>query len=180
MFVTNDGGSVFYGAALVDFTYWSMNYLLTSNNAISKFPYSLEELRSDNPQTSFPLEMSSDELAEWGVYSVEEQNPPAYNEQTELIELQPPALVNGVWVQGWLIAQANAEEIERRTTEKAALQRAKRNLVLSRTDYTQCLDFSGTDSERASYAVFRQALRDVPEQIGFPWNVVWPLPPSEA
>ena len=157
-----------------------MNYLLASNNAVSKFPYSLEELRSDNPQTSFPLEMSAEELAEWGVYSVEEQNPPAYNEQTESIELQPPALVTGVWVREWLITQANADEIERRTTSKAALQRAERNRVLSRTDYTQCLDFPGTDSERASYAAFRQALRDVPEQAGFPWNVVWPLPSGEA
>ena len=157
-----------------------MNYIHAENSIVIEYPYSIEKMRSDNPQTSFPLEMSSDELAEWGVFAVEEQNPPAYNEQTESIELQPPALVNGVWVQGWLIAQANAEEIERRTTEKAALQRAKRNLVLSRTDYTQCLDFPGTDSERASYAVFRQALRDVPEQIGFPWDVVWPVPPDEA
>ena len=155
-------------------------YILTSNNSVSKFPYSLEELRSDNPQTSFPLEMSAEELAEWGVYSVEEQNPPAYNEQTETIELQPPSLVNGVWVQGWLIAQASAEEIQRRTTAKAALQRAERNRVLTKTDYTQCLDFPGNDSERASYAVFRQALRDVPEQAGFPWDVVWPLPSGVA
>ena len=157
-----------------------MNYLLASNNAVSKFPYSLEELRGDNPLTSFAWEMSAEELAEWGVYSVEEQNPPAYNEQTESIELQPPSLVNGVWVQGWLIAQASAEEIERRTTAKAALQRAERNRVLSRTDYTQCLDFPGTETERASYAAFRQALRDVPEQAGFPWNVAWPLPAIEA
>ena len=155
-------------------------YILTSNNSVSKFPYSLEELRSDNPQTSFPLEMSAEELAEWGVFSVEEQNPPAYNEQTETIELQPPSLVNGVWVQGWLIAQASAEEIQRRTTAKAALQRAERNRVLTKTDYTQCLDFPGNDSERASYAVFRQALRDVPEQAGFPWDVVWPLPSGVA
>ena len=137
-------------------------------------------MRSDNPQTSFPLEMSAEELAEWGVFAVEEQIAPAYNEQTESIELQPPALVTGVWVREWLITQANADEIERRTTAKAALQRAERNRVLSRTDYTQCLDFPGNDSERASYAVFRQALRDVPEQAGFPWDVVWPLPSGVA
>ena len=156
-----------------------MNYLLASNNAVLKFPYSLEELRSDNPQTSFPLEMSAEELAEWGVYSVEEQNPPAYNEHTESIELQPPALVNGVWVQGWLIDQASAEEIERRTTVKAALIRTERNDFLSKFDYTQCLDYPGTDNERARYAVFRQALRDLPLQSGFPWDITWPMPNTE-
>lgn len=157
-----------------------MDYLLASNNAISKFPYSLEELRSDNPQTSFPWEMSASELAEWGVYRVEKQNPPAYNEQTEAIELQPPSLIDGVWVREWLVISVDSAELERRTTAQAALQREERNRVLSRTDYTQCLDFPGTDNERASYAVFRQALRDVPEQVGFPWDVVWPLPPGVA
>jgi len=157
-----------------------MDYLLSSNDAILKFPYSLEELRSDNPLTSFPWEMSAGELAEWGVYSVEKQNPPAYNEQTEAIELQPPSLINGVWVREWLIVSVDPAELERRTTAQAALQREERNRVLSRTDYTQCLDYPGTDNERASYAVFRQALRDVPDQVGFPWDVVWPLPPGEA
>lgn len=158
-----------------------MDYLLASDGTISKFPYSLEELRSDNPLTSFPWEMSAGELAEWGVYSVEEPSPrPEYNEQTEAIELQPPSLINGVWVREWLITSADPAEIERRTTAQAALQREERNRVLSRTDYTQCLDFPATDNERASYAVFRQALRDVPDQVGFPWDVVWPIPFSEV
>ena len=158
-----------------------MNYLLASNNVISKFPYSLEELRSDNPQTSFPVEMSASELAEWCVYSVEEPSPrPVCNEQTEAIELQPPSLIDGVWVREWLIVSVDPAELERRTTAQAALQREERNRVLSRTDYTQCLDYPGTDNERASYAVFRQALRDVPDQVGFPWDVVWPLPSGEA
>jgi Phage tail assembly chaperone protein len=157
-----------------------MDYLLASNGTISKFPYSLEELRSDNPQTSFSVEMSAGELASWGVYSVEKQNPPAYNEKTEAIELQLPSLLTGGWVMEWLIISVDPAELERRTTAQAALQREERNRVLSRTDYTQCLDFPGTDNERAAYAVFRQALRDVPEQVGFPWDVVWPLPFSEA
>ena len=157
-----------------------MNYIHAENSIVIEYPYSIEKMHSDNPHTSFPIEMSTEELAEWGVFAVEEQNPPACNEQTESIEIQPPSLVNGVWLRDWLITPADPAEIERRTSAKADKERAKRNLVLSRTDYTQCLDFPGTDGERANYAVFRQALRDVPEQIGFPWNVVWPLPPSEA
>lgn len=157
-----------------------MNYLLASNNSVLKFPYSLEELRSDNPQTSFAWEMRAGELAEWGVFAVEEENAPAFNKQIEAIELQSPSLVNGVWVQGWLVVAASAEEIERRNTAQAALQRGKRNSDLFSTDYTQCLDYPGSESNRAAYATFRQALRTVPEQVGFPWDVVWPLPPIEA
>lgn len=157
-----------------------MNYLLASNNVISKFPYSLEELRSDNPRTSFPVEMSASELAEWGVYSVEEQNPPAYNEQTEAIELQPPALVNGVWVQGWLIVAASAEEIERRTTNRAALVRMQRNEYLANSDYTQLNDFEGNSFFLEQVRQIRKKLRDVPLQTGFPWDVVWPMAESDA
>lgn len=152
-----------------------MNYIHAENSIVIEYPYSIEKMRSDNPQTSFPLEMSADELAEWGVFAVKEQDPPPFSEQTESIDLQPPSLVNGAWVQSWVVVAASADEIERRTTAKAALQRAERNRVLTRSDYTQCLDFPGTDSERASFASFRQALRDVPEQVGFPWNVVWPV-----
>ena len=31
-----------------------------------------------------------------------------------------------------------------------------------------------------AYRVYRQALLDVPQQIGFPWNVVWPVKPDEV
>lgn len=151
-----------------------MNYLLTSNNAISKFPYSLEELRSDNPQTSFPLEMSSDELAEWGVFAVEEQAPPTFNEQTESIERQPPALISGVWVQGWVVVAASAEEIESRTKQKAIDVKSLRNKALANTDYTQLPDFQGSASLQFAYKEFRQQLRDLPEQSGFPFNYSWP------
>jgi len=157
-----------------------MNYLLTSNNAISKFPYSLEELRTDNPLTSFPWEMSAEELSEWGVYIVEEQNPPAYNEQTESIELQPPSFVNGAWVQSWLVVAVSAEEIERRTTYRAASVRNQRNEYLANTDYTQLNDFKGNDFFLEQVRQIRQKLRDVPLQPGFPWDVVWPMAESEA
>ena len=156
-----------------------MNYIHAENSIVIEYPYSIEKMRSDNPQTSFPLEMSAEELAEWGVFAVEEQAPPAFSEQTESIELQPPSLVDGVWVQGWVVVAASAEEIERRTTAKAELIRTERNGFLAKFDYTQCLDFPGTDNERARYAVFRQALRDLPLQSGFPWDITWPMPNTE-
>jgi hypothetical protein len=157
-----------------------MNYIHAEDSIVIEYPYSIEKMRSDNPQTSFPTEMSTEELAEWGVFAVEEQNPPAFNEQTESIELQPPSLVNGVWLRNWQITPVEPVEIERRTTSQAVLQREERNRVLSLTDFTQCLDFPGTENERAAYTIFRQALRDVPVQTGFPWNVVWPIPPGAA
>lgn len=151
-----------------------MNYLLASDNAITKFPYSLEELRSDNPQTSFAWEMSAEELSEWGVYSVEEQNPPAYNEQTESIELQGPSLVNGAWVRVWLVVAASAEEIESRKELKGNVVRAQRDKALIWSDHTQLVDFQGSAALQITYKEYRQQLRDLPQQTGFPFNYVWP------
>ncbi len=151
-----------------------MDYLLASNGIISKFPYSLEELRSDNPQTSFAWEMSAEELSDWGVYSVDEQNPPPYNDQTESIELQDPSLVNGLWIRSWLITSASTEEMEQRKVIKSAEVRRRRNRLLSETDYTQIPDFQGSEVEKLNFAQFRQQLRELPQQEGFPFSYVWP------
>ena len=156
-----------------------MNYIHAENSIVIEYPYSIDKMRSDNPQTSFPIEMSAEELAEWGVFAVEEQDPPAFSEQTESIELQPPALVNGVWVQSWLVVAASADEIERRTTNRAALVRKQRNEYLANTDYTQLNDYQGNTLFLEQVRQIRQKLRDLPLQTGFPWDVVWPMADSE-
>ena len=48
--------------------------------------------------------------------------------------------------------------------------RAKRNSLLSETDYLALSDTT-LSSDMAAY---RQALRDVTSQAGFPTNVTWP------
>jgi len=147
-----------------------MNYLLASNNAVLKFPYSLEELRSDNPQTSFAWEMSAEALAQWGVYSVEIQSPPPdYDKRPESINLDAPSFVNGQWIREWLVSLANAELIAERTVKKAAEVREYRNKLLAETDYTQLADYKG-DSEK--FKILRQLYRDIPQQEGFPWSPV--------
>jgi len=55
---------------------------------------------------------------------------------------------------------------------KAALIRAKRDVLLKECDWTQLTDVSV--EIKTKWAPYRQALRDVPQQSGFPHNVVWP------
>jgi hypothetical protein len=59
--------------------------------------------------------------------------------------------------------------------EKAAAIRAERNALLAATDWTQLPDVP--EATREAYAVYRQALRDVPQQATFPDAVVWPERP---
>lgn len=56
----------------------------------------------------------------------------------------------------------------------AADVRAKRNQLLLSSDWTQVLD---SPVDKAVWATYRQALRNVPSQQGFPWDVQWPVEP---
>lgn len=53
------------------------------------------------------------------------------------------------------------------------LARALRDSLLAATDWTANSDVTMSDAMR----VYRQALRDVPSQAGFPDNVTWPEEP---
>ena len=65
------------------------------------------------------------------------------------------------------------------TEEQQEMQiRAQRNLLLTQCDWTQLPDAPLTTEQKQAWAEYRQALRDVPEQIGFPENVIWPSTPS--
>jgi hypothetical protein len=52
--------------------------------------------------------------------------------------------------------------------------RTQRDRLLAASDWTQVAD---APVDQVAWKEYRQALRDVPEQAGFPENVVWPEPP---
>jgi hypothetical protein len=53
----------------------------------------------------------------------------------------------------------------------------KRQKLLYSTDWTQIPNGPLTQQQQEAWAVYRQQLRDIPEQSGYPFNVVWPTPP---
>lgn len=52
--------------------------------------------------------------------------------------------------------------------------RAERDSLLSECDWTQVAD---APVDKAAWATYRQVLRDVPEQSGFPNEITWPIEP---
>lgn len=61
------------------------------------------------------------------------------------------------------------------TDEDVAGQvRAERNSFLAASDWTQVAD---APVDQAAWATYRQALRDIPNQPGFPRDVAWPTKP---
>jgi hypothetical protein len=143
-----------------------MIYVKVTNGSI-QYPYTIGQLRKDNPNTSFPAYISADTLAAYGVYSVQEVPPPEVDPLTKRHEQTVPTQVDGKWTQTWQVLQLPEDKA-------IANVRAKRNQLLSDSDWTQVLD---APVDRTAWATYRQALRDITDHAGFPWNVTWPVQP---
>ena len=149
-------------------------YVLAPNQTAEIFPYSIGALRRDNPNTSFPRNLSDAVLADWNVFPVVEQSPPEYNPANQNLNQLNPTLIDGQWLQTWQVTAASAEEIAERLQRKEAEVRQQRNELLSACDWTQLPD---SPADHEAWAVYRQELRDVTAQAGFPWEINWPQTP---
>ena len=68
-------------------------------------------------------------------------------------------------------SENEAEYKAYKDAEQAKAVRDQRNTKLSETDWTQLADSS---ADKVVYATYRQALRDITKQDGFPWDINWP------
>jgi hypothetical protein len=125
------------------------------------------------PNTSFPVSGPSDEfLLECGAYKVEYFV--EHDQKTQKLVPCDPIVKDGVAyiVQ---VASKTAEDIAIDTANQSDSVRTERDRLLKESDWTQILD---APVDRNAWAAYRQALRDVPSQAGFPWDVQWPTKPE--
>lgn len=73
-------------------------------------------------------------------------------------------------------AEQEAAYKAQKDAEQAKAVREQRNAKLAASDWTQCKDIP--DNISSAWATYRQALRDVPSQAGFPWDTQWPTQPE--
>jgi hypothetical protein len=150
-------------------------YVKVENNEIVQYPYSIEQFRANNPTISFPAEISSDLLASYGVYPVSNDPIPDYNLTTQRVEKSTtPVLREGKWVITKSVVELTADQIVSREITAGKTVREARNKLLQETDWCACSDVTMS----AEMATYRQALRDVPAQEGFPYNITWPTKPA--
>jgi hypothetical protein len=92
-------------------------------------------------------------------------------------------LIGGEWVNPpeppqptpEMIAEQQAQAEAAARDARAASVRAERNNKLAASDWTQLAD---APVDQVAWAAYRQALRDIPEQAGFPDDVIWPTEPQ--
>ena len=150
-------------------------FALIENGAVKKYPYSLYEIQRANLNTSFPSTVSDETMAEYGAMRVYFSTQPVLSD-TQVLEEDPPVFSNEDqrWTQVWRVREMTTEEVTRRFDSAASAVRQQRNDKLKECDWTQITDAT---ADKAAWATYRQALRDVTQQAGFPWTITWPDAP---
>lgn len=149
---------------------------LDDDGNLERYPYTLTDLRRDNPRTSFPKNISTETAATFGCVPVTPASAPAADHTKNFV--RSAQQVDGAWQEQWVESDATADEITERLTAKSAEVRNQRNQLLSDSDWTQIPDSPLSESDKTAWATYRQQLRDLSAASGFPYTMTWPAEPS--
>jgi hypothetical protein len=147
-------------------------YLRIKDNEVV-YPYSIQQLKIDEYNVSFPKDLTSEILEGFGVYSV--QQTPMPNDYTKNIVEGTPILVDGTYTQVWNQTDATQEEIDVKIENQWEQIRVARNEILTQCDWTILPD-SPVSSSIEDWKTYRQQLRDITNQSN-PFEVMWPTQP---
>ena len=152
-------------------------------------PKTKVQLRNENKHMSLPESWTDATLESLGVARVQSVSQPSAN-TTHVAVNDGVEQVDGVWRQKWVMqarfteytdannnvitvqSQADAYQQSLDNAE-AAKVRATRDTLLAETDFYALSDVTMS----AEMTTYRQALRDVPSQAGFPYTITWPEKP---
>jgi hypothetical protein len=152
------------------------------NGAVVTFPYDYDTLVQKNPYTKFAqtdlLSMYAGTEANLNGHElvrVTQADAPTVNKQTQkAVQNLAPTLVNSVWTLEWSVQALTQAEQDSQNTAQANSVRQQRGTKLAECDWTQVAD---APVDKAVWATYRQALRDITAQSGFPWTITWPETP---
>jgi hypothetical protein len=82
--------------------------------------------------------------------------------------------VDGKWFTKYSVSDLDADGIAAKDAEQAKSVREQRNRLIAECDWTQVAD---SPVDKAAWATYRQALRDLTLQAGFPFDVTYPTKP---
>ena len=149
------------------------------------------EFRAMFPNTGFPVQLTEAIINDFGGDVVLE-GPQASGDHYQFSMRQGVEQIDGKWYTKYVLgpvftdrpatetepaktaAEQEAEYKAQKDAEQAKNVRQTRNDKLKECDWTQLAD---STADKQAWATYRQALRDVPNQAGFPWTVDWPETP---
>jgi hypothetical protein len=133
------------------------------------------EFRALHPNTSMPQLLTEATLKSFDAEVVFE-GPQAQPTRYQVAYRNGVELIDGKWYTKYSVSDMTAEAKTALDASQAKSIRDQRDRLIAETDWTQGKDIA--DSVSAKYTTYRQALRNVPTQSGFPWTVQWPTKPE--
>ena len=153
------------------------------------------EIRRSMPNTSLPRVWTSSICDSLGIDPVLAAPAPGASGEYKVVSRNGVVQdANGNWVEayterdmfsdytdedGTVHTKAEQEQAYTATkdAEAATAARAERDKLIASCDWMAIKAFEGGTTVSTEWATYRQALRDVPLQAGFPWTVEWPTQP---
>jgi len=151
-------------------------YLKVSGSNII-YPYSVQQLKMENKNISFPTNVSDSLLETFSVYKVELKDSGYDDDYTKDVLEITPTLSGSVYVQTYQISDADETTLNTRKEIKWSEIRESRDVLLSDSDWTQFQDSPITGSKLTEWQTYRQSLRDITTQEN-PYNITWPTKPE--
>lgn len=117
--------------------------------------------------------------AQFYVVELHETDAPEIDLMTQTVIRDGGEFVDGIWQYKWRVDKKTVEQIAIDQSNSLAQSqeniRTQRNIKLAACDWTQVID---APVDQVAWSTYRQALRDIPQQAGFPQTVVWPTQPE--
>lgn len=82
--------------------------------------------------------------------------------------------IGGKWYTKHSVTDLDVAGIAQKDENQSKSIRDQRNKLLSESDWTQIVD---SPVDKIAWATYRQSLRDITAQDGFPWVINWPEKP---
>jgi len=148
------------------------------------------QFRDEHPNTSFPEQITAEIIDSFGYDPVLEGAQATTTPPYEISVRAGVEEINGQWFTKYIVgpvftdteeATAAEQEVEYRSAkdaEQAKAIRQERNKRLAECDWTQLGDSPLDLDGKGAWQLYRETLRMVPQQAGFPWNVQWPPEPT--
>jgi len=124
--------------------------------------------------TSFPKFFTADAVEPLGYGLYDYSNQPELGRYQKAVEVAPVRSSAGIWRQSWQAVEMDEAEKSEVNEQQAVSARSQRNYLLANSDWTQVPD---APVDQTAWATYRQALRDITSQQGFPHDISWPEKP---
>lgn len=150
-----------------------------------------QTFRAMHPNTSMPQQLTEELINNFGGDVVFEGPQASGGTVYQYSQRQGVEQINGKWYTKYVLgpvftdttaedgivttaAEHEAAYKAMKDAEQAKAVRTQRGEKLKDSDWTQVAD---APVDQAAWATYRQALRDISTQEGFPWTINWPEQP---